>query len=389
MNFVAVFASLWLLASPLEGWSRPLNPDVRVRLWQKSGELVLTGWELRALPASPGAGVYDATSLRVRRTPGGGWQVRADSQKTWQKVAGTQLSIRGQWMRVGVKAVPDKLDLFVNGNGVDVVATIPMQSYLVGVLPAEMPATWPLEALKAQAVAARSFALRLMQERRDWHYDVEASVLDQAFDFSPTPTRSEEGERILKAVQETRGEVLIEPNRRVVKAYYSADCGCQSEDPKYVWGKSETMESVRDPSCQTRAPIEWNASITRAEIRKKLIAAALIPEGSELRALHVANRTPSGRVHRVAVSYRAGGLSASTELSSQDFRRVMGFARIRSTNFNMTWWGEDLQVSGHGAGHGVGLCQRGAHSLSQQGLGYREILKFYYPKTTLRSPKAS
>jgi stage II sporulation protein D len=280
--------------------------------------------------------------------------------------------------------VPDQLTLVRNQKGkIDVIGTLSMDSYLSGVVGAEMPASWPMEALKAQSVAARSFAIYMVRHNKSKDYDVAASVYDQAFNFEPIPSQSEGAQRVRKALSETSRDVLFDGNRRIIKAYYSADCGCQSEDPKYVWGRSESMESVKDPTCRQRSPYEWNWNVERSDLRSKLLATLGLPVNSELKALHVASRTPSGRVHAVALLWSVNGENQNVEMNAQDFRRVIGFNRVRSTDFNLTWWGDILQISGEGLGHGVGLCQRGARSLSEQGLSYKDILKFYYPKATI------
>jgi stage II sporulation protein D len=142
-------------------------------------------------------------------------------------------------LRLGVDPVPYNLELHENAkNGVDVIARLDLEAYLLGVLPSEMPAAWPLESLKAQAVAARSFVLRKAYERRNQAYDVDSTIIDQVYKFlHEAENHPEWSLKVQRAVRETRGEVLVDHRRRILKAFYSADCGCTTEDPKFVWGK--------------------------------------------------------------------------------------------------------------------------------------------------------
>jgi stage II sporulation protein D len=348
----------------------------------------LNGWDFRIVTES-GASTWLSPErtlqhLRVKLNSEGEFLFKASGHH-WENIHVDELQVQGVGMRLGLKPVPDHLTLVPTEKGtIDVVGELTLDAYLNGVISAEMPASWPMEALKAQAVAARSFALFMVHHHSGRDYDLEASVFDQAFNYEPIPAQTESAQRVRRALDETRGDVLVDGARHVLKAYYSADCGCQSEDPKYVWGgRSDFMESVKDPTCRLRQPVEWNFTVGRSEIRQKLIAALGISKNSDLRALHVANRTPSGRVNAVVMSWGASGDTQSTELTAQEFRRILGFHRVRSADFNISWMGDELQISGQGMGHGVGLCQRGARTLSEQGLNYKEILKFYYPRAVL------
>ncbi|HMN68718.1 MAG TPA: SpoIID/LytB domain-containing protein, partial [Bdellovibrionales bacterium] len=349
------------------------------------------GFSLRVTPPSGFLSVAGAgmgfTKTRIRLAKSGGWLVDVGGRR--QVYHSNRLWVRGQMLRLGIEPVPYDLEIFPSvKKGIDVVARLDLDKYLAGVLPAEMPASWHVEALKAQAVAARSFVLATAFERRHQHYDVDSTIVDQVYKFAVELNAAQE-EKVRKAVRDTRGEILTDQNGRPLKAFYSADCGCQSEDPQFVWGKVESYESVKDPTCQGRKVPRWNVKLSRHEVRRLLLAELALPDATDFRTLQVRGRTPSGRVKDVVASLVVDGESRHVAFNSQNFRRIFGFERVRSTNFELKWLGTELQVRGEGLGHGVGLCQTGARAFASQGMEYREILKFYYPRARLKTPKSA
>lgn len=361
--------------------------EVRVRLRREQKSIEVSGYALRVSPptrflnvAVGGAGMAKA---KITHTRPGLWLVEWDGRE--QRIESERLVVRGQRLRLGVEPVPYDLQVLPGEKrGVDVIAALDMEAYLTGVLPSEMPISWPLEALKAQAIAARSFVMRSAFERRDRSFDVDSTIIDQVYKFMAEAEHHPEWKvKLSRAIRETRGEVLVDHRHRIVKAFYSADCGCQTEDPRYVWGRVEALTSVKDPTCRKRPLRNWNLTLSRADVRSRLLAFLDLPETSSLRTLHVGARTPSGRVADVIASLGVGGKTRTVNLGAQEFRKIYGFRKIRSTDFSLRWVGDTLEINGTGVGHGVGLCQSGARSLAEEGLGYREILRLYYPKAKL------
>ena len=383
-----------LLASfSLQAWAKP---EVRVRVQRAKQAIEVTGFGLRITP--PGGllavSLTDGgfTKARITRNARGQWLVKWQDNPETLKYDSQSLSVRGQMLRLGVEPVPYDLEVRANAKrGMDAIARLDIDSYLAGVLPSEMPAEWPIEALKAQAVAARSFALRTAYERRNKHFDLDSTIMDQVYKFlNEAKDHPEWKVKIAKAISETNGEVLRDDNRRILKAFYSADCGCQTEDPKFVWGKVDALQSVIDPTCGQRKPKTWNLNLSKVKVRERLVAALNLPTDSTLRALQVAGKTPSGRVAQVVASMDSGEKRAQKFfLTSQEFRKIFGFEKIRSTDFKLKWLGNNLQINGTGMGHAVGLCQTGAKVLAENGMSYGDILKLYYPRVKLTRDKPS
>ena len=366
--------------------------EVRVRLKRALSVVQISGVSLRVSAPSMFLQVEARSGLRtarIRALDQGRWSIQWNGEDSPEQITAERLWVRGDLLRVGVEPTPYDLEIFRGAHrGLDVIARLDLETYLLGVLPAEMPISWPLESLKAQVVAARSFALRQARVRRKEPFDVEATISDQVYRFLGEVKRQPELELKLKrAVEETRGQVLRDHRRKILMAYYSADCGCRSENPKFVWGdvkhRVEAFDSVRDPSCDLRRPTSWTIRLGREEVHDRILTALNLPAQSSLKALHVGGRTPSGRVARVAVSLGVDGQPRRSDLSAQEFRRAFGYQRIQSADFSMRWFGDELQIVGRGSGHGVGLCQRGARSLAESGRTYREILKTYYPRASL------
>ncbi len=389
---IALALTLSIFLAPLGAGAVP-QIEVRVRLQKELDFVEVSGYSLRisapsnfiSIAIEPGG----FQRAKIRRLRPGLWLVKYNGVPKPERIESARVAVRGQMLRVGVVAAPHDLEIIKNpSKGLDVVSRLDLNTYLMGVLPSEMPITWPLEALKAQAVAARSFVMRMAYERQSKYFDVDSSVFDQVYKFlSDAKSHPEWNTKLGRALDETRGEILYDARHRVLKAFYSADCGCQSEDPRFVWGKHNAYESVKDPTCGKRPQIQWNLSLKRQEVREKLIAALDLPPEANLRTVQVSGHTPSGRVAHVIAGFDVGKDTRSIAVPAQEFRRIFGFQKIQSADFTLRWFGEELKINGKGSGHGVGLCQTGSRALAEGGMGYRDILKLYYPRARFYTPK--
>lgn len=253
------------------------------------------------------------------------------------------------------------------------ITSIPLEQYLAGVLPSEMPPTWPVEAMKAQAITSRSFVLARALARKDEPYDVESTIRDQVFKpeyVHKTPFKS----KIKKILEETRGEVLVRPQAKgepieIQKAYFHSDCGGSTEDSFYVWRTKEPLLQVKDASCPLGPFAKWEYKVSKSDLEKKLNL-------SGVEKILISSRTPSGRVGTLMIK----NSNPTPELVlAEYFRGRMGFNKIKSTYFKVRQEGDWFYFAGKGHGHGVGMCQWGARQLAEQGQNYRQILMHYYP----------
>jgi stage II sporulation protein D len=255
------------------------------------------------------------------------------------------------------------------------VANLPLEEYVAAVLAAESGGFRSEEALKAMAVATRTYALHFRGRHRE-----------QGFDFCDTThcqdlRRSKVTPRLRQAAGATAGE-MVWYSGSPAAAYYHAHCGGSTEAPQYVWGVREPYLRQRaDRYCAREGAKEWHS-----EYSKGLIERVLEDQGVEtphrLDSVQVVQRTPSGRAARLLLS---GSEMAVVKIA--DFRRAiqrgLGWKSVPSDSFSVREGSGTFVFSGKGFGHAVGLCQAGAERMGEEGKPYREILAYYYPGTVL------
>lgn len=246
------------------------------------------------------------------------------------------------------------------------VKVIPLEAYVEGVVASEVYPDWPAEALKAQAVIARTYALHRRSEREGEAWDLDSTVLSQRYGAAPPSPR------IRGAAAATRGEYLAFDGLPILAAFHSSSGG-RTASSEEVWGDSlPYLRSV--PSPDDEAPdYFWAYQIPLADLVRLLRAAGLRDAGEDLA---VEARSASGRVVRL----RTG----SARISGRQLRSILGGRAIRSALFDVRTRDGVAHFLGSGAGHGVGLCQWGARELARRKQSYRQILAHYYPGTFLR-----
>jgi stage II sporulation protein D len=300
----------------------------------------------------------------VRRT----WTIQSENKKI--RLALAPIEFEAERLELNDIDAPSHIKLHVRFDGTfDAVAIMPLEEYLKGVIPSEMPGGWPQEALKAQAIAARSYAYKRTIARQNLQFDVETSVLDQQYKFTRQPSK-----KVERVVTATKDLVLMDDTFDVQEALYHADCGGMTETSNNVWGgKTEVQAHVDNPHPSRR----WKVEFERQSLINKFTDYYGLNHKANLRSLQAVGRSPAGRVKEIRVDLSDAGVK---QISSQEFRKIVGYDQIPSANFQISWWGRVLQIVGLGQGHGVGLCQLGARAMAEQGKSFREILSFYYPR---------
>jgi stage II sporulation protein D len=254
-----------------------------------------------------------------------------------------------------------------------------VSDYVAGAVAAETSPDWPDEALLAQAVVSRTFALRRLARPRSRRYDV--ATIDQYFVLPHLVAA-----RVRTLVERTRGQYLTAgPARRSPEpfgAFFHATCGGGTDLPSSVWvsARDENHEPATCAEC-SRSPRPWSATVDREE----LLTAAGIPETRGEWRVDVEERTRSGRLRLLRVT--AGVESAV--VAADTLRGQLGYGRVRSARFVWTVSLDHLRLDGVGYGHGVGLCQLGARGMATRGATYGDILAHYYPRTRLVRPGAA
>lgn len=267
------------------------------------------------------------------------------------------------------------ISIFINEQGrLIVVNTLDVESYIRGVLNQEISYRWHLDAIKAQAVAARTYALYQRRANKAKKYDVMADTSSQVYGgyFS-------ERCRTNRAVNLTYGEVLTYQGS-LFEAFFCATCGGVSEDANELWQVNlEPLKGCRACYFCSNAPhYQWQFNTNLKTIQKNLADYSKTEE--KLIDIVIMERNATGRVKTLELDYEGG---KKVQACAKDFRALMGSNAMRSTNFYISKEGETIILSGKGWGHGVGLCQYGALGMAKKGYSYRQILEFYYPKARI------
>lgn len=284
--------------------------------------------------------------------------------------SGGGASLRRASLTLGIcllTALPAAADPVVRVRLNGRVQALPLERYVEGVLVGEVYPDWPDEALKAQAVVARSYALHERARNRGEPQDVESTVLSQRFLSGRAPVR------IRAAVAATRGEYLSFDGQPILAVFHSSSGG-RTASAEEVWGESlPYLKSVASPD--DGAPdYFWSYEIARGDLARALREAGL-PVREPL-SVGTLRRSDSGRV----ASVELGGVL----LSGRQLREILGGRALRSALFEVRLDGDQVLFLGSGAGHGVGLCQWGSRELALRAQDYRAILEHYYPGTRLR-----
>lgn len=269
---------------------------------------------------------------------------------------------------LGGKPYRGSASVIARGRSLDVINVLDLEEYVRGVVPVEMPSGWPDEALKAQAVIARTYAIARLGSAGD--HDVCATTACQVYGGASVETA-----RADAAAAATRG-IIASYAGRPARTFFHADSGGYTASSREVWGEDVPYLVARpDPGSRSpRSP--WTASPAAGLVASAV--ARLAPGVGRLRSLAVSARTESGRIDGLAL----GGDQGTAVLSgavAREFARAIGAQStllVVSSNAPLT-------LQGTGWGHGVGLSQWGARSLAIAGWTYDQILAYYYTGVAL------
>lgn len=274
------------------------------------------------------------------------------------------------FVQINGKGYRGHLEVYPSVKGLLVVDEMLLENYLVGLINCEISSQWPMEAVKAQAVVARTFALFQKQSRKNLLYHLESTVYDQVYGGSDI-----EDSRAVRAVEETRGEV-VSYNGKIIQAFFHSSCGGHTEASEHVWSDTVPyLQGVECTYCMKSPSVLWEQALSPIKIESLLCAAGYNVTG--LQRIQVKSRYPSGRIQYLEIISANGTFT----IPAVAFRKIIGYGVIRSTNFEVKLVDNNFVFVGSGYGHGVGLCQWGAKQRAEDGFSYREILSYYYPGT--------
>ena len=244
-----------------------------------------------------------------------------------------------------------------------------MEDYLYGVLSQEVSHRWSMESLKAQAIAARTFALYQKAQNKLQSYDLRSDIYSQVYG-GMNPERW----ATTKAVSVTKDKVLIF-NGKVFPTYYHATCAGHTEDASNLWNINlGPLKGVACDFCKRSPHYYWSKEISLWALQDKLKSSGYTI--SKILSVTLLSQNPSRRVEKIEIKDEAG---VAIIMTAKDFRQMLGPNELRSTRFESSIKWNKLMVKGSGWGHGAGMCQWGAYGMARKGKKADEILKYYYP----------
>ena len=262
--------------------------------------------------------------------------------------------------------------VYMTSDKLQAVNHVSLNHYLYGIISREMPYTWDADALMAQAVASRTYALYLKKQHGHLFYDVAATAACQVYGGIDA-----ERESTNRAVDVTRGLVLTYHDR-LVAAYFHANSAGHTEDAKNIWDVDMPyLKGIPDKFSKNLPFENWECYLSYEEIAGGLARAGHMLE--RVFAIRTKSVTDNGRILKIEVLSDRGAV----EISGGHFRHCLDPIRVKSTKFRIAEASLGVFLQGKGAGHGVGMSQWGAHQMARSGFHYTKILAHYYPGTVV------
>lgn len=284
--------------------------------------------------------------------------------------------------RVSVSAVR------VHSVAENVTRELPLEDFVLGVMRAEGTMETEPEALKALATAARTYALKNAGRHAKEGYDFCSTTHCQRFAYRDATvgeraTTATEA-RLVEAVRATEGQVLRNDRGQLIDSYFGASCGGETADVASLWGTapSNHLHGVRDEFCESGPHAHWTDSIRRPDLLRALQSDSRTDVGQRLDKVTVTKRDDTGRAEFITLEGEHRKI-----VRGWDFKiivgRVLGWNVLKSSRFEIARAGPDFIFRGRGFGHGLGLCQEGAHVMAARGASYQRILEKYFPGATV------
>ena len=344
--------------------------EIRVAIKQNVGNLTVgssTNAQLKNGKGQVLGSIEGMKALEAQAVPGA---VAVNGKRAWQMniVPETEdglVFIGDRWYRGTVK-------LTKTSSGFTAVNKVDLEHYLASVIGKEMYVSWPQAALRAQAIASRSYAIYKIKKQKTALFDLLNTTTSQVYGGVESEAPS-----TLEAVSATSGQVLTHQGK-IIEAVFHSSSGGHTENSEHVW--MSAVPYLRGvPDYDQQAPVyQWQANFTASQLRQRL------PGVGNIKALIPVQTSPTGRVRKMRVQ----GDRGSQIISGNQLRKSLG---LKSTliqvqpNFGLvagqpgSGSPNGFSIQGRGYGHGIGMSQWGAYGMAQQGKSHQEIVQHYYP----------
>jgi len=266
-------------------------------------------------------------------------------------------------------------------SGCDVINIVPIESYLKTLLSKEMNSSWHLEALKAQAVAARTYAyhkMNLQQSRSSSFFDLESSekyqVSGSLKDITPKTSL---------ATEQTKGMILVTNKEELTPIFFHAQCGGKTLLPEKVWENHvEGYEEVKCNSCLSKKKRNWMTNLSEFKF-KQFLRWVIRKYKLVITKLDLDNKLLIAPDNKNYDNFRVYLGEKVIVINKVLMRKYFGRVKVPSHNYIIDF-NKEIKIQGKGNGHGVGMCQIGALDLARSSLDFKKILKFYYPNHKIK-----
>lgn len=281
---------------------------------------------------------------------------------------GKKLDIIGiRAAKVDNTAYRGSLSLHHQKNKITIINNVDLEEYLFSVVPSEVYLSWNLETLKAQAVAARTYALFENQRRRKGIFDVYKDTRSQVYKGI-----SVENRKTSQAVLLTKGQILTYQGK-LIKSYFSSSIGGMSAAGYEIGDNKPYLKPVKSYHAKGNPNKLWSLKIPLKKIQQQY-------KTSKIQAINVSH-TSSGRIKQIHIKDSRG---KTTKIRGDSFRSKIGANTMKSTRARMKVYSGNLYIKGTGFGHGVGMGQWEAQELARRGARYYQILLHFYQGTKIK-----
>jgi stage II sporulation protein D len=349
--------------------------DIRVGLSQGASEIVVGSSTPTSLLDGNGRLLGQIPALQGFSATMASGGVSVAGKKAWQIILKPKengfIYAGGRWYR-------GEVDLVRESSGISVINRLNIEDYLASVIGKEMYNTWPQEALKAQAVASRSYAVFKLQRPKSKLFDVLDTTTSQVYVGLEGEANSTQ-----EAVKATAGQVLMYQGK-VIEAVFHSSSGGHTENSENVWQNVVPYLRGVEDFDQSSPSYQWTLNLTAPQLRQR------IPGVGDVLSMMPAKSSSTGRILMLKVQ----GTKGERLIKGTEVRKALG---LKSTLFTAkpefglvagksgTSRPVGFLISGRGYGHGLGMSQWGAYSLATQNKTYKEILMHYFQETTLKS----
>lgn len=280
----------------------------------------------------------------------------------------------GGIVKVNNQFIKGSVEVINNKRNLQIINILNVEEYLASVVLGEIGEGAPLEALKAQAVASRTYTLYSMLRSKTREYDVRKSSQNY-------PGSREESPVIKKAVKQTKDEIMVRNGGDLFPAFFHGVCGGATEYAGNVWKGEIYPLGVKCTYCKGAKHYSWKAAIPIANMVSKFKKA-----GYKIKDIRDIIPYKKSKVSaRITVVKVRDSRNREAIIRTDKVRNIIGPDLIRSTNFKVKVIKDMVHFRGLGWGHGVGMCQAGAVEMAKMGCNYKKILKYYYPDVRFKT----